>query len=96
MDSRRRLSPHKSLTDSTSPAVHNIQHKSEDDAQKDRGGEGEIESRILSAIDDVARQTSQGQVGATRNYEDHTYDNQNYADRNEQLSEISHGREAPC
>lgn len=65
MDSRRRLYPHKSLNDSASPAVHNIQHKSDDEAQKDRGGEREIEGRVLPAIDDVARQTSQGQVRAT-------------------------------
>jgi len=74
MDSRRGLSPH----DSTSPAVHNIQHKSEDDAQKDRGAEREIEGRVLPAIDDVAGQTSQGQVGATHNYEEHPCDDQNY------------------
>jgi hypothetical protein len=61
-----------------------------DDAQNDGGGKWKVENRVLAANNKVARQPADWQVVAARDQKHSADDNNDSAQKKQQLTEISH------
>src|SRR5579864_3624420 len=78
-----------------SPAVYprltpeprnHVQNERERYTQEDRSGQGKIENRVLAAVDDISRQSSQRQPGLAQEYEHHPQKNDRSADEHQQFA----------
>jgi hypothetical protein len=68
-------SPHES--------IHQPHDKAQQNAEDDTGGNREEDGGVLSAIANIARQSSQGNAGSSRENHQQTYNNQQAAGANQ-------------
>lgn len=68
------------------PSPNDIQDEGEQDAEQDRGREREVEGCVLAAVEDVAGETSQGQVEAGEEGQQKSGDDEDRAEDDEEFA----------
>jgi len=71
-------------------SADDVEDEGEHDTEKKRGGNRKIEGRVLSAIENIPRQTTDRQACAAEKQEDYPQDKQNNAEESEKFSEFRH------
>lgn len=82
--------PHCDLSKLASESADYVEHECENYAEQNRSSEWEIERRVLAAIENIARQAANGQVGAAEQDEGKAGDHQNNAKNDEDFPEVAH------
>jgi hypothetical protein len=75
---------------SAAETVNEVQDDASKNANQNRSNDGEIDSRVLAAIDDVTRQTSYRQVKTASKHENQPEKDQNTSHKNHEFTKIVH------
>ena len=71
-------------------AAQEVEHQREHNAEQDRGGQGEVEGEVAAAIEDVAGQTTDGELGAPEQHDQQSDRDQDRAQNNDELAQVEH------
>jgi hypothetical protein len=73
-----------------SESSYYIEQKRKNDAQQDRGGEGEVERCVLTSVNDVSGKTADGKMGSAQEKNDSSSYDQDDAEDDEEPAEFRH------
>ncbi len=76
--------------DSPAHTRDQVENQREHNAKDDRSDDGEVNNRILAAINNIAGQAAEGQIGASGQDQNQTEQNEEAAGKNQEFAELTH------
>lgn len=73
-----------------SKPAYDVEDDGQDSAEQQRSREGEIEGCVLPAIEDIARQTAEGKIGASQQQEDSSQYKQYHSEKRQDFAKFRH------